>query len=162
VPVFETCWSVLTALSVVPPEKEASLRPLTRWLTERGRAVSGPEFGLAIGAMRRFAAEALAALAPYDAVLTPTLAVPPLPVGAIRDDADPARDFENQKRFTPWTSAWNVTGMPAVSLPLHWTPTGLPVGVMLAARPAEDELLFSLAAQVEEAVGGFTRRPPGW
>jgi amidase len=162
VPVFETCWSVLTALSVVPPDREGMLRPLTRWLTERGRAVSGPEFGLAIGAMRRFAAEALTELAAYDAVLTPTLAVPPLPVGAIRDDADPARDFENQKAFTPWTSAWNVTGMPAVSLPLHWTDSGLPVGIMLAARPAEDELLFSLAAQVEEAVGGFTRRPPGW
>ena len=71
-------------------------------------------------------------------MLTPTLAVPPLPVGAIRDDADPAADFEAQKAFTPWTSAWNVTGMPAVSLPLHWTPDGLPVGVMLAARPAEE------------------------
>jgi amidase len=162
VPVFETCWAVLTALSVVPPEREELLRPLTRWLTERGRAVSGPEFGLAIGAMRRFAGQALAALVPYDAVLTPTLAVPPVAVGALRDDADPAGDFENQKRFTPWTSAWNVTGMPAVSLPLHWTPDDLPVGVMLAARPAEDELLLSLAAQVEEAVGGFTRRPPGW
>jgi amidase len=162
VPVFETCWAVLTALSVVPPGRESQLRPLTRWLTERGRAVSGPEFGLAIGAMRRLAAQALAALAPYDAVLTPTLAVPPLPVGAIRDDADPARDFENQKAFTPWTSAWNVTGMPAVSLPLHWTADDLPVGVMLAGRPAEDELLLSLAAQVEEAVGGFGRRPPGW
>jgi amidase len=162
VPVFETCWAVLTALSVVPPEREGLLRPLTRWLTERGRAVSGPDFGLAIGAMRRFAAQALSALAPFDAVLTPTLAVPPVAVGAIRDDADPARDFENQKRFTPWTSAWNVTGMPAVSLPLHWTPDDLPVGVMLAARPAEDELLLALSAQVEEAVGGFTRRPPGW
>ena len=71
VPVFETCWAVLTALSVVPPEREHLLRPLTRWLTERGRAVSGPDFGLAIGAMRRFAADALTALAPYDAVLTP-------------------------------------------------------------------------------------------
>ena len=118
VPVFETCWSVLTAMSLVPPEQEHLLRPLTRWLTERGRAVSGPEFGLAIGEMRRVAAGALTTLAPYDAVLTPTLAAPPLPVGAIRDDDDPAADFENQKRFTPWTSAWNVTGMPAASLPL--------------------------------------------
>lgn len=159
---FETCWAVLTALSVVPPEREHLLRPLTRWLSERGRAVSGPEFGLAIGAMRRFAAQALTALAPYDAVLTPTLASPPVTVGALRDDADPARDFENQKAFTPWTSAWNVTGLPAISLPLHWTPDGLPVGVMLAARPAEDELLLSLAAQIEEAVGGFERRPPLW
>ena len=88
-------------------------------------------------------------------------------VGALRDDADPARDFAAQKAFTPWTSAWNVTGMPAVSLPLHWTDDGLPVGVMLAARPAEEELLLSLAAQVESAQGGrgvawADRRPPGW
>lgn len=162
VPVFETCWAVLTALSVVPPEREHLLRPLTRWLSERGRAVSGPEFGLAIGAMRRFAALALEALAPYDAVLTPTLAAPPLLVGALRDDADPARDFAAQKAFTPWTSAWNVTGMPAISLPLHWTPAGLPVGVMLAARPAEEELLLSLAAQVESAAPWHARRPPQW
>lgn len=162
VPVFETCWAVLTALSIVPPEQEHLLRPLTRWLTERGRAVSGPDFGLAIGAMRRFAAGALTALAPYDAVLTPTLAVPPLPVGAIRDDADPAADFEAQKRFTPWTSAWNVTGMPAASLPLAWTEDGLPVGVMLAARPAEEELLLSLCAQVEAAAPWHDRKAPGW
>ncbi|MDP2772221.1 MAG: amidase [Nocardioides sp.] len=162
VPVFETCWAVLTALSVVPPEQEPLLRPLTRWLSERGRDVSAVEFGLTIGAMRRFAAEALTALAPYDAVLTPTLATPPLPVGALRNDADPEADFEAQKAFTPWTSAWNVTGMPAVSLPLHWTPDGLPVGVMLAARPAEEELLLSLAAQVEAAAPWSDRRPPQW
>jgi amidase len=162
VPVFETCWAVLTALSVVPPEQEHLLRPLTRWLTERGRAVSGPEFGLAIGAMRRYAAGALTALAPYDAVLTPTLAQPPLPVGALRDDADPAADFEAQKRFTPWTSAWNVTGMPAASLPLGRTAEDLPVGVMLAARPAEEELLLSLCAQVEAAAPWHHRKPPGW
>ena len=162
VPIFETCWAVLTALSVVPPEQQALLRPLTRWLAERGRAVSGPEFGLAIGAMRRFAGDCLTTLEPYDVVLTPTLAVPPLPVGAIRDDDDPAADFEAQKAFTPWTSAWNVTGMPAVSLPLHWTPEGLPVGVMLAARPAEEGLLLALAAQVEAASPWADRHPPDW
>jgi amidase len=162
VPIFETCWAVLTALSVVPPAQEPLLRPLTRWLSERGRAVSGPEFGLALGAMRRFAADCLTALAPYDAVLTPTLAVPPLPVGALRDDDDPAADFEAQKAFTPWTSAWNVTGMPAVSLPLHWTPDGLPVGVMLAARPAEEGLLLALSAQVEAAAPWAHHHPPGW
>jgi amidase len=162
VPTFEICWAVLTALSPAPPGREALLRPLTQWLSERGRAFSGPEFGLALGAMRRFAAECLTRLAPYDAVLTPTLAVPPLPVGALRDDDDPEADFEAQKAFTPWTSAWNVTGMPAVSLPLHWTPSGLPVGVMLAARPAEEELLLALAAQVEAAAPWSDRHPPGW
>ncbi|MEI2712562.1 MAG: amidase [Nocardioides sp.] len=162
VPVFETCWSVLTALSVRPGDEEF-VRPLTRWLAERGHRVSGPEFGLALGEMRRFAAGALQALAAYDAVLTPTIAQPPPRVGALRNDEDPEADFEAQKALTPWTSAWNVTGMPAISLPLHWTPDGLPVGVMLAARPAEEELLLALATQVEQAVGGFTgRTPPGW
>lgn len=151
VPVFETCWSVLTALSVVGLPDRSGLLPLTRWLAERGEAVSGPEFGLAIGGMRRFAAGALNALADFDLVLTPTLAQPPALVGSLRNDEDPAADFEAQKHFTPWTSAWNVTGMPAVSLPLHRTPEGLPIGVMLAARPGEEALLLSAAAQVEEA-----------
>lgn len=155
---FETCWAVLTALSPAPPGREDRLRPLTRWLSERGAAVSGPEFGLAIGSLRRHAAAALSALAPYDLVLTPTLARPPALVGELRNDADPAADFEAQKAFTPWTSAWNVTGMPAVSLPLHWTPDGLPIGVMLAARPAEEELLLGVAAQVEQAAPWPTLR----
>jgi amidase len=162
VPTFETCWSVLTTLSPVPDGAEDLLRPLTRWLRDRGREVSAPEFGLAVGEMRRVAAGALRALAPYDAVLTPTLAQPPLRVGEIRDDADPARDFENQKAFTPFTSAWNLTGMPAASLPLHMTPEGLPVGVMLAARPAQEQLLLSLCAQVEEAAPWHDRRPACW
>ena len=162
VPVFETCWAVLSALSPVPPGDEEALRPLTRWLQARGRAVSGPEFGLAIGELRRIAARALAALAPYDAVLTPTLAQPPLPIGAIRDDADPAQDFENQKRFTPYTSLWNLTGSPAVSLPLHMTPDGLPVGVMLAGRSAEEHLLLALSAQIEAAAPWRERHPACW
>ena len=162
VPVFETCWAVLTALSAPPEGREDRLRPLTRWLSERGHGVTGPELGLAIGEVRRLAAAALEALAPYDLVLTPTLAAPPLPVGALRDDDDPAADFEAQKAFTPWTSAWNLTGMPAVSLPLYWTPEGLPVGVMLAARPAEEELLLAVSARIEEAAPWAHRRPPVW
>jgi amidase len=159
---FETCWAVLSALSVVPAGTEHLLRPLTRWLRDRGSSVSGPQFGLAIGELRRIAAGVLTALARYDAVLTPTVAQPPLRIGEIRDDADPARDFENQKAFTPWTSAWNLTGMPAVSLPLHQTPDGLPVGVMLAARPAEEGRLLALAAQIEDASPRTDRKPYCW
>ena len=162
--VFETCWAVLTGLSTagLDAEQRAQLRPLTRWLGERGEAIGGPAFGLALGELRRIAARTLTALAAFDAVLTPTLAEPPLPVGALRNDEDPEADFEAQKRFTPWTSMWNVTGSPAVSLPLHWTPDGLPVGVMLAAAPGADALLFSLAAQVEFAAPWRERKPRCW
>lgn len=164
VAVFETCWAVLTGLSTVGLDTAARARltPLIRWLGERGERVGGPEFGLALGELRRVAARALAVLAPYDAVLTPTLAQPPLPVGALRNDADPAADFEAQKRFTPWTSLWNVTGSPAISLPLHETADGLPVGVMLAAAPGGEGPLLALAAQVEEAAPWIGRTPPCW
>lgn len=161
---FETCWAVLTALSTTGLDSASRqrLQPLTRWLGERGEAVSGPEFGLALGELRRIAARTLETLAPYDLVLTPTLAQLPLPVGALRNDADPAADFESQKRFTPWTSMWNVTGSPAVSLPLHQSESGLPVGVMLAARPGDESPLLAVAAQLEAAQPWIDRHPQCW
>jgi amidase len=109
--------------------------------------------------MQQAGARTLAALAPHDIVLTPTLAQLPALIGGIRNDDDPAADFEAQKAFTPFTSAWNVTGMPAVSLPTGWSAAGLPIGTMLGAKPGQDHLLYALAAQVEAAV---TPGPRGW
>lgn len=156
---FETVWSVGAASWPLPAERETELRPLTRWLRARGSATSGPGFAQALVGMRQAAAAILRTLAPYDVVLTPTLAQPPAPVGGLRDDDDPAADFEAQKRFTPFTALWNVTGMPAVSLPLHWTPEGLPVGVMLGGRPGQDEIVVHLAAQVEDVCAVDGRWP---
>ena len=152
VPVFETVWAVLTAAWPLPADAERELRPLTRWLRSRGQTISGPDFSQALVAMRQAAARALAALSPFDLVLTPTLARPPVLVGELRNDDDPAADFESQKAFTPYTAAWNGTGMPAVSLPTGWSRSGLPSGTMLAARPGQDHLLYAVAAQVEAAV----------
>jgi amidase len=159
VPTFETVWSVMTASWPLPEHQEEQLRPLTRWLRERGAGVSGPAFSGALVSMRQAAAQALGTLAEYDVVLTPTLAQLPALVGAIRDDADPAQDFENQKAFTPFTAAWNVTGMPAVSLPTGWSESGLPIGTMLAGKPGLDHVLYALAAQVEASV---EPGPRGW
>jgi amidase len=168
VSVFETVWSVLSCAWPVAPPLESKLRPLTRWLRGRGVATSGPEFAGALIQMRQAAAAAMLRLHPYDAVLTPTLGERPAPVGGIRDDDDPAAEFEAHKRFTPFTAAWNVTGMPAVSLPTAWTGGAdgdpvLPIGTMVAGRSGEDHLLFALAAQVEAACtdpGGVPWRRP--
>jgi amidase len=171
VPLFETVWSVLSTLAPVPPDREGDLRPLTRHLRERGRAVTGTELAFAIVSLQGLARQEVGNLAAYDAILSPTLAQPPLPVGAIRDDDDPARDFAANKAFTPYTAVWNLTGQPAVSLPLGHTADGLPVGVMLAGRPAGEAALLSLCAQVEAAAGtvwvagpaaGGAARPPCW
>jgi amidase len=162
VPAFETVWSVLSTLTPVPAADEAKLRPLTRWLRERGARVSGPEFAVALATLQAAARRILVDLADYDAVLTPTLAMPPVAVGALRDDGDPARDFDNQKRFTPFTSVANLTGQPAITLPLGATPTGLPIGVMLAGRPAGEAGLLALAGQLEAARPWFDRHPECW
>ena len=166
---FETVWSVgaAGAEAMVPEAQRHLLRPLTRWLAARGRAVDAVGYSQALAGMRTHAATAVQRLDAYDAVLTPTLSQPPLQVGALRDDENPSADFEAQKRFTPWTSLWNVCGLPAVSMPVHWTDDGLPVGAMLAGRPAGDAALLALAAQVEAAYadrGAVWKdvHPPSW
>jgi amidase len=162
VALFETVWTVLATMIPVEPDRESELQPLTRHLRERGRSVDARTFALAVAGLQVVARQVIVATASYDVLLSPTLAQPPLPIGAIRDLDDPAGDFEANKRFTPFTALYNLTGQPAVSLPLHWTPDGLPVGVMLAGRPAGEAALLSLAAQVESAAPWRDRRPPGW
>ena len=98
----------------------------------------------------------------FDVLLTPTLAQPPLQIGALRPAGGRARDASGSR--TPPTGCrsrpvWNVTGQPAISLPLHHSPDGLPIGVQLVGPPAGEELLLSLAAQLEEARPWTERRP---
>jgi amidase len=161
-PLFMTLWSVSAAGTPVARGDEEALRPLTRWLRGLGRQRSGPEFVAALAALQRLSRAAVRATAPYDAVLTPTLAQPPAPVGGLRDDADPAADFAAQTRFTPFTSVANVTGQPAISLPLSWDAAGLPIGVMLVGRCGGEGTLLRLAAQMEAARPWAHRRPPVW
>jgi amidase len=162
VPHFEAVWAMLAAGIPVEPDREADLRPLTRWLRERGRSLSPEQSRSAAASMAAHADRALAQTAHVDIVLTPTLAAPPAPIGSLRDDAHPERDFEAQKRFTPFTSPYNMTGQPAVSLPLHWATDGLPIGVQLVGRPMHDTTLLSLAAQLERAHPWAHRHPEVW
>jgi amidase len=151
---FAAIWASLAAAAPVPPDREHLLRPLTAWLRERGRATSAVEYLAASAAVQEVTRQVALAWAHVDLVLSPTLADLPAPVGALRDDDDPAGDFAAQTRFTPWTSVWNLTGRPAISLPLHWHDEDgvmLPVGVMLGARFGEEQLLLSLAASLERA-----------
>ncbi len=162
VPSFELVWAAGAAGIPIPSDREADLRPLTRWLRERGRALSDADLQDALDHMAHHAERALAQSAHLDIVLTPTLAEVPALVGTIRDDEDPEADFEAQKRFTPYTSPYNMTGQPAVSLPLHWTDDGLPVGIQLASRPMHESILMSLAAQLERARPWAHRHPEVW
>ncbi len=97
----------------------------------------------------------------YDAVLTPALAQRPVEIGEIDSCSDdPWEDFHRSGQFTPYTALFNVTGQPAISLPLYHGDDGLPLGVMLAGRPAGEGPLLALAAQLEAASPWAERRPP--
>jgi amidase len=162
VPAFEVVWTALAASVPLPAHAVPTLRPLTRWLRDRGATVSGAALLQALGEMRSAAGAALRRCAAYDLLLSPTLAGSPLPVGALRDDADPAADFAAQKAWNPFSAAYNVTGQPAITLPLARTDAGLPVGVTLAARPGEEWRLVEAAAALERAAPWAGRHPDCW
>ena len=137
--------------------------PLTRHLRAFGGRVSGAAYAEALSTFRtlgQLVADAL--MSSYDMILTPTLAAPPVAVGALRDDADPAAEFAGLASFTPFTPLYNATGQPAVSVPLHWTAEGLPIGAMLGGRYGDEATLISLSAQLEQARPWAHRRalPP--
>lgn len=160
---FTPVWAVLSALAPVPPERESDLMPMTRWLRDQGRAAGGLDYARALAAMQTVGRTFTTAVARYDAVLTPTLAQLPPSVGALRDDADPAADFGAQIAFTPFTGPWNIAGLPAISLPLHWSADGLPIGMMLGAPHGAEGPLLALAAQLEAAQPWAVRgAPPGF
>ena len=159
---FQALWAV-GALSVpLGPGQELALRPLTRWLREQGRAVTGLAHAQALAAVQRLTREVAGAWDGFDVILTPTLAQPPALIGQLRNDDDPAADFAAQTRFTPWTSVSNLTGRPAISLPLHTASLDgveLPIGVMLGGSFGREDLLLAVAAALEAAVGGFSGPP---
>jgi amidase len=161
-PPFEVIWSVGAHSALIPHGAQSALLPFTRWLRERGTAVSGPEFLQAVGQVQSIGRAAIAAHAEFDAVLTPALAQLPRPVGWFSSAPTPVADFERQKRYTPYHALYNMTGQPAISLPLHWTDDGFPVGVQLVGRPAGEGTLLALAGQLERARPWAQRRPPTW
>ncbi|MEX2291523.1 MAG: amidase [Mycobacteriales bacterium] len=162
VPSFETVWSVSAAGLAVDPAREGELRPLTQWLRKRGRQTTATQFTAALGAMQLASRTAIAATAAYDVVLTPTLAQLPAPIGWFREAGDARAEFDRMIGWTPFTAVYNTSGQPAVSLPLHWTPDGLPVGVMLVGRPADEATLLRVSAQLEQARPWRQRQPPLW
>jgi amidase len=161
-PAFETLWAVSACSYPIDPAQEDRLLPLTRYLRERGRGVSAVEFVQARQALQVASWMGSAVLAGYDVLLAPVVTAPARPVGWFFEDGEGAPDFERQKRFAPYTAVYNVTGHPAVSVPVHWTASGLPVGMMLVGRHHDEATLIALSAQLEDATSWPERHPALW
>jgi amidase len=96
----------------------------------------------------------------YDVLISPTVATSPVRVGQFKDPDQPLNEFFMAGTFAPFTSIWNTTGQPAVSVPLARDEMGLPVGVQVVGRPGDEATLIRLSAQLEAARPWRDRRPP--
>jgi amidase len=143
------------------PLDRTKLEPMTAQMAEIADAQSGTDLLIAVDALRRLSREVLAFWNDHDVLVTPTLAKPPIEIGALKpaEGEPPIQMLMNAATFVPFTPAFNVTGQPAMSVPLHQAPEGLPVGVQFVGRAAGEELLLSLAGQLEQARPWAGRAP---
>jgi amidase len=136
------------------------VEPLSWTIWEGIRARTALDYLLARTQLTGISRGIVALWESYDVILTPGLAERPVRIGEINACSDdPWADFQRSGRFTPYTAIFNVTGQPAVSVPLFHGDDGLPTSIQMAARPADEATLLSLAAQLEAARPWAGRRP---
>jgi amidase len=158
---------------------------LASWTLARlGGAIPAPRYTAALRELDRTTRIVNQFFTEWDILLTPTLAAPPVLHGALQPPAGEQRVMrllgalpgggwlldrvgalekgaETAFDFIPWTPLFNVTGQPAMSVPLAWSPEGLPVGMHFAGRFGDEATLFRLAGQLEREAPWARRRPPG-
>ncbi|MBA2794409.1 MAG: amidase [Thermoleophilaceae bacterium] len=166
--IFSVLWAANVGASVMhgglvtgTEVTEESVEPLSWWLYQMGLERSAIELVGAQAMIEAFARQAMSLWATCDVVLTPALAERPVLHGKIDPMGDnPAYEFKKSGEFTPYTATFNVTGQPAISLPLFHGDDNLPLGVQLAGPPAGEGVLLQLAAQLEAARPWADRAPP--
>ena len=160
-PNFRTIWQAGAAGIPAEGDQLNLLEPLTKWLVLRGRQVTARELSSALSALTEFERSTIRQFRRFDAVVTPALALTPRAIGWY--DADDAeRNFAQQVQYTPFTSFANVSGLPAITLPVAETADGLPMGVQLVGRPGGEHVLLSIGAQLERRLHWQRRHPPQW
>ena len=137
------------------------LEPYTWALYQAGKVRLASDYILGVQELHRLSRDIARFFLDYDVLLTPTLAEPPPPLGSF--DPTPGNPLQGLTRaavFMPFTPICNITGQPAMSVPLYWNAEGLPVGAHFVGRFGDEATLFRLAAQLEQARPWAGRRPP--
>jgi amidase len=145
----------------VPTEKD--FEGLTWGLYQQGRQITASQYLVSIALLQIASRRVARFHETYDCWLTTTLGTPPIKNGTLDiQERDPMKGMAPLLDYVPFTPMQNATGQPAISLPLHWTRDGLPVGVMFTGRFGDEATLFRLAGQLEQARPWKDRRPPIW
>ena len=143
------------------PVREDEVESVTWMMAQRGKPATGQAYADARRIFDMAAVEVARLWETYDLFLSPTLAEPPGPLGRLSLSPANIGDYGRAiGAFSPYTALQNQTGVPAMSVPLFWNAEGLPIGMMFTAPHAREDLLFSLAGQLEAARPWADRRPP--
>ena len=151
-------FSALNTGKIAPTRDDVERMSWHIWL--RANQIDAVSFWLIEVRLQARMRELVASLAPYDALITPALAQRPLPLGSLDTSAaDGWGTFRRSGLFTPFTAVFNLSGLPAISLPLFDGEDGLPLGVQVVGRPAAEGDLLALATALEAAAPPRTARP---
>ena len=162
---FTTAWTAGVGSARIAPQREALLTPLTRTFRRRAQQRSASKLNEALAFLRQFERDTISQYTQWDLILTPALAQTPRPVGwftgashgdgywpAAEWAGDADGDYRKQCEYAPWSSMVNVCGLPAISIPVHWTGgssgAGLPMGIQLVGPVGSEALLLQVAAQL--------------
>ena len=158
-PTFEVFWctGAANALRVFDDEQRKLIEPGLVETAARGVGVSALDFLAARAARQTLAQQMSAFHETYDLLLTPTLAVPPFPVGLL---VPPNMKADDWKAWTPFTYPFNMTKQPAASVPAGFTKAGLPVGLQIVAGLRREDKVLRAARAYEKACPWYERRPP--
>ena len=151
---FITIWRTQTDVGIPP----FFLERVNRWLWLRARFTTGGQYIRSIHQLQRFARQVVQLIEPFDVLLTPTYLHPTIRVGEWAK-LSPAKTIEHIIRWIAPCPAFNVSGQPAISLPAGFDSKGLPIGIQLVGRPADEVTILSLAAQIEAAQPWIGNRP---
>jgi amidase len=139
--------------------KPEYMEKLTWEMFQRGLGQSSIEYMGALAQLQRYTRELIEFSSGFDMLMTPALARRPLEIGDIKPDGDnPLGEFARTGLFTPFTAVFNVTGQPAISLPLFHGEDGMPLAVQFAGQPLGEAALLTLAGQLEAETGWAERR----
>jgi amidase len=143
------------------PIGDDGIEPLTRQMRDVANSMNATDYLIALDYLRRISRAVASWWNDYDILVTPTLAKPAIEIGALNPGPgeEPILQLMNSANWVPFTPVWNVTGQPAMSLPLAQSGGGLPIGVQFIGALGDEEMLLSLAAQLEQARPWADRRP---
>jgi len=144
------------------PVTEGDVEAATWEIARQGAALGAPAYLAAVERLQAWSRRVASWWAEgFDLLVTPTISTPPPRIGEITPDGENAA-ASKVFALISFTPQFNVTGQPAISLPLAWSEAGLPLGIQFVAASHREDLLLRVAAQLEQAQPWAERRPPIW